>query len=113
MSTEAKSYFVNLHPTSMDEISTTYIDDPELIQYEIKATPDQLEKIKHLVSETHAHDMEAQNLFTFRHFDEHIEENDRYEFERGFEHVLHAIYDLGTPDTKAKIEEMHWFDKPH
>ncbi|MFZ4453397.1 hypothetical protein [Salibacterium aidingense] len=102
---EKQTYYVNLNPISMDDISSVEIPDSTLIQYEIEATKEELEKLDFLLDETQNHDLEASNLFTFRHFDESIEETDRHEFQKGMDAVLQMIYDLGTPKTKQQMEE--------
>ncbi|MGY4690542.1 hypothetical protein [Salibacterium sp. K-3] len=104
---EKKTYYVNLNPISMDDISRMKIPDSNLIQYEIEADEEELEQLDFLLGETQDHDLESRNLFTFRHFDESIEETDRHEFQRGMDHVLQKIYDLGTPETKQKMREAH------
>ncbi|RSL32553.1 hypothetical protein D7Z54_15485 [Salibacterium salarium] len=104
---EKRIYYVNLNPISMDDISPVKIPDSSLIQYEIEATSEELEKMDFLLNETQDHDLESQNLFTFRHFDESIAETDRYEYQAGMDKVIQMIYDLGTAETKQKIEEIH------
>ncbi|MFD2703861.1 hypothetical protein [Salibacterium lacus] len=104
---DKQTYYVNLNPISMDDVSRVKIPDSNMIQYEIEADPEELKSLDVLLNETQAHDLESRNLFTFRHFDESIEETDRHEFQRGMDHVLEKIYELGTPETKQKIEEAH------
>ncbi len=91
----------------MDTISDVKIDDSTLIQYEIEATPEELENLQHLLTETQAHDMELRNLFTFRHYDDKLADDDRKEFQNGLTHTFQRLYELGTPETKQRIEEIH------
>ncbi|WP_018923343.1 hypothetical protein [Salsuginibacillus kocurii] len=104
-----KRYYVHLNPTTMEDLTETEVNDPDIIQYAVDATPEEADKLRELLEKTQRHDLELTNLMTFRHFDERIEENDRYEYKDSFEHVLHAIYDLGTPETKEAVKSMHWF----
>ncbi|MFB4165965.1 hypothetical protein ACE1TI_19735 [Alteribacillus sp. JSM 102045] len=100
-------YYVNLNPISMDDVSKVKIPDSSLIQYEIEATPEELEQLDFLLNETQDHDMEIQNLFTFRHFDESTTETDRHEYQSGMDKIFDMLYQLGTPETKKQIKDLH------
>lgn len=104
---EKNSYFINLHPISMDTISNVKIDDPRLIQYEITATEEEIEELQHLLTEVQKHDLELRDLFSFRHFNELYTDNDRNETQLGLNHIYRELHRLGTPETKQKIEEIH------
>ncbi|SDH43371.1 hypothetical protein SAMN05192534_105145 [Alteribacillus persepolensis] len=104
---EKQTYYVNLNPISMDDVSPVRIPDSTLIQYEIEATPEELENLRFLLNETQDHDIEASNLFSFEHFDESITETDQHEYQRGMDKVFDTIYELGTPETKKLIKEIH------
>ena len=104
---EKQTYYVNLHPISMDTISNVKVDDPALIQYEIEATEGELKELQHLLTEVQAHDMQLRNLFSFRHFTEEYSDEDRNEFQEGLNQVYEQIYKLGTPETKRIVEEIH------
>ncbi|WP_042421167.1 hypothetical protein [Geomicrobium sp. JCM 19038] len=99
-------YYVNLNPISMDDVTTTKIDDSELIQFEIEASADEIKELKTLLSEVQAHDMELQDLFTFRHFNEEYTDDDSREFQHGLDHVYKRIYELGTHKTREDMESM-------
>lgn len=101
-----QKYYVNLHQLSMDAISPVKIPDPALIQYEIEATPEELQQMEFVLEETQSHDMELRNLFTLRHFDDNLADEDRNEFQSGLNKVFEMIYKLGTPETKRQIEEI-------
>ncbi|MDA3129896.1 hypothetical protein ACFPTR_01245 [Aliibacillus thermotolerans] len=101
-----QKYYVNLHPLSMDAISTVKIPDPALIQYEIEATPEERDQLEFVLAETQKHDMELRNLFSFRHYDDVIADEDRNEFQSGLNQVFDMIYELGTPETKQQLREI-------
>ncbi|SDJ12014.1 hypothetical protein [Natribacillus halophilus] len=102
-----KTYYVNLNPTSMEDISTTKIDDHELIEYEIEATPEEVQHLQQLMMDVQKHDMELADLFTFRHFNEEFTTADSDRFQHGMNDVYRKIYELGTNDTRTKMDSMH------
>ncbi|SDI53454.1 hypothetical protein [Alteribacillus bidgolensis] len=102
-----QKYYVNLNPISMDDVSPVKIPDSTLIQYEIEATPEELEQLDTLLNETQDHDMEIRNLFSFRHFDESMTETDQHEYQHGMDKIFDMLYELGTPETKKQIKELH------
>ncbi|WP_100406401.1 hypothetical protein [Bacillus solitudinis] len=104
---EKSLYYVNLNPISMETISPTRIDDGQLIEYEIEATPTEKKALEDLLRNVQAHDVELGNLFTFRHFDDKKVDQDKNEYQSGLNDVYEALYHLGTSETKAKIEEIH------
>ncbi|MDE5414865.1 hypothetical protein [Alkalihalobacterium chitinilyticum] len=103
-------YYVNLNPISMDNISRTPVNDGQMIEYEIEATDEQYRDLQKLLQEVQAHDLEAADLFTFKHFNEEFSEADRRETQRGLNQVYRLIYELGTPQTKQALEEIHLMD---
>ncbi|MFB5664218.1 hypothetical protein [Alteribacillus sp. HJP-4] len=110
---EKQKYYVNLNPISMDEVSPVRIPDSNLIQYEIEVTPDELEEVLFLLGEVQDHDVERQNLFTFRHFNEALTETDRHEYQDGLDKVFQMIYKYGSAETKKQVESIHLInDKP-
>ena len=104
---EKQLYYVNLNPISMDVINPTRVNDGQLIEYEIAATPTEKKAFEDLLSEVQSHDLELGNLFSFRHFDDETGDDDRNEFQRGLDDVFEQLYKLGTEETKAKIKEIH------
>ncbi|WP_088103140.1 hypothetical protein [Halalkalibacter urbisdiaboli] len=104
---EKSRYYVNLNPISMETISPTRIGDGQLIEYEIEATPTEKKALEDLLHEVQSHDVELGNLFTFRHFDDGKVDKDKDDFQRGLNDVYEALYQLGTPETKEKIKEIH------
>ncbi|WP_096201668.1 hypothetical protein [Bacillus sp. FJAT-45350] len=105
---EKKKYYVNLNPISMDAISNVKVDDPQLIQYEIEVTDEELKEVQHLLTEVQHHDLELQNLFSFRHFDEMNKVEDDNETRDGMEHILQTVYKYGSQETKQVLEEIHF-----
>lgn len=103
---ERQTYYVNVNPTSMEDISPTKVDDGELIEYEIEATEAEYKDLQNLLLEVQAHDMELGDLFTFKHYNDKEIDRDRNEFQRGLEDVYRMIYKLGTPETKRQIESL-------
>ncbi len=91
----------------MDTINPTRVDDGQLIEYEIEATPAEKKALEDLLHEVQSHDLELGNLFTFRHFDDRKADEDRNEFQRGLNDVYEELYRLGTAETKEKIKEIH------
>ncbi|MCM3762238.1 hypothetical protein M3212_15805 [Alkalihalobacillus oceani] len=104
---EKQLYYVNLNPISMDTISSTRVDDGQLIEYEIEATPAEKKALEDLLHQVQAHDVELGNLFSFRHFDDETGDADKNEFQRGLNDVFEELYRLGTAETKQKISEIH------
>ncbi|GAE26387.1 hypothetical protein JCM9140_2443 [Halalkalibacter wakoensis JCM 9140] len=104
---EKELYYVNLNPISMDAISPIKVDDGQLIEYEIAATPTEKKALEDLLHEVQSHDLELGNLITFRHFDDEVVDEDRNEYQRGLNDVYEELYRLGTPETKEKIKEIH------
>ncbi|TWI52879.1 hypothetical protein [Halalkalibacter nanhaiisediminis] len=104
---EKELYYVNLNPISMETISPVKVNDGQLIEYEIEATPAEKKALEDLLHEVQAHDMELGNMFTFKHFDDQVGDIDRNEFQRGLNDVFEELYRLGTAETKQKIEEIH------
>ncbi|MFC0471272.1 hypothetical protein ACFFHM_12440 [Halalkalibacter kiskunsagensis] len=104
---EKQLFYVNLNPISMDTINPTRVDDGQLIEYEIEATPAEKKALEDLLHEVQSHDLELGNLFTFRHFDDSKIDDDRNEYQRGLNDVYEELYRLGTAETKEKIREIH------
>ncbi|ERN51263.1 hypothetical protein M3689_12910 [Alkalihalophilus marmarensis] len=104
---EKQLYYVNLNPISMDTISPTRVDDGQLIEYEIEATATEKKALEELLHEVQSHDVELGNLITFRHFDDQKGDRDKNEYQRGLNDVYEALYNLGTAETKQKIQEIH------
>lgn len=104
---ERQLYYVNLNPISMEDISPTPANDGQLIEYAIEATVTEKKALEDLLRQVQAHDLELGNLFTFRHFFDDKVDTDRNEYQRGLNDIYEAIYQLGTPETKAKIKEIH------
>jgi hypothetical protein len=104
---EKELFYVNLNPISMDTISPTKVDDGQLIEYEIEATPAEKKALEDLLHEVQSHDLELGNLFTFRHFDDEQVDEDKNEYQRGLNDVYEELYRLGTAETKQKIKEIH------
>ncbi|MDT8860982.1 hypothetical protein N0O92_12135 [Alkalihalobacillus sp. MEB130] len=104
---EKQLFYVNLNPISMDTISPTKVDDGQLIEYEIEATPAEKKDLEDLLHEVQSHDLELGNLVTFRHFDDEVVDEDRNEYQRGLNDVYEELYRLGTAETKQKIKEIH------
>ncbi|WP_209124066.1 hypothetical protein [Alkalihalobacillus sp. BA299] len=100
-------YYVNLNPISMDNISRTPVQDGQMIEYEIEASDEQYRELQELLKEVQAHDLELSDLFTFKHFNEEFAEADRRETQRGLNQIYRKIYELGTPQTKQALEEIH------
>ncbi|WP_336511419.1 hypothetical protein [Alteribacter salitolerans] len=101
-----KTYYINLNPASMDFISEIKVPESGY-QYEIEASEEEIEELQDLLTVTQAHDSDERNLLTFRHFDDDFADHDRREYQEGLSEVFQAIYDLGTPETKQAIEEIH------
>ncbi|AXF57646.1 hypothetical protein [Salicibibacter kimchii] len=101
-----RTYYVNLNPTSMEDITTSKIDDHELIEYEIEATEEQITDLQQLLLDVQTHDMELADLFSFRHFDENFTTADSERFQHGINQVYRTIYELGTQETKEKMDSM-------
>ncbi|KHF41286.1 hypothetical protein [Halalkalibacter okhensis] len=104
---EKELFYVNLNPISMDTISPTRVDDGQLIEYEIAATPAEKKALEDLLHEVQSHDLELGNLVTFRHFDDEKVDEDKNEYQRGLNDVYEELYRLGTAETKQKIKEIH------
>ncbi|MCL7749313.1 hypothetical protein [Halalkalibacter alkaliphilus] len=104
---EKELFYVNLNPISMDTISPTKVDDGQMIEYEIEATPAEKKALEDLLHEVQSHDLELGNLFTFRHFDDEQVDEDKNEYQRGLNDVYEELYRLGTAETKQKIKEIH------
>lgn len=104
---EKQLFYVNLNPISMDTISPTRVNDGQLIEYEIEATPTEKKALEDLLHEVQAHDVELGNLFSFRHFDDQKGDSDKNEYQRGLNDIFEELYRLGTAETKAKIQEIH------
>lgn len=104
---EKELFYVNLNPISMETISPIKVDDGQLIEYEISATPEEKKEFEKLLHEVQAHDVELGNLFTFRHFDDKKIDRDHNEYQRGLNDVFDELYRLGTEETKEKIREIH------
>ncbi|WP_052364124.1 hypothetical protein [Geomicrobium sp. JCM 19037] len=58
------------------------------------------------MKEVQAHDMELQDLFTFRHFNEKYTVDDGAEMQHGLNEVYKKIYALGTHETREQMESM-------
>lgn len=97
----------------MDTISSVEVNDGQLIEYEIEATDEEYKELKNLLTEVQAHDLELADLFTFKHFNERFSDADRDETQRGLEQAFQMIFDLGTEDTKRKINEIRLADNDH
>ncbi|MFC5713271.1 hypothetical protein ACFPU1_10775 [Thalassorhabdus alkalitolerans] len=104
---EKQKYYVNLNPISMDDISPVKIEDSDLIQYEVECTPDELQDLQKLLSETQSHDFDTKNLMPNRSLNEKIPESDRKEFQHDLDKVFEVIYQYGSPITRQQIEEIH------
>ncbi len=91
----------------MDTINLTPVNDGQMIEYEIEATPTEKKALEDLLHEVQAHDVELGNLFSFRHYDDQKNDRDKNEYQRGLNDVYEALYNLGTPQTKQMISEIH------
>ncbi len=103
---DKQNYFVNLNPISMDAISPVKVGDGQMIEYEISATETEIKALQDLLNQVQSHDLELGNLFTFRHFDDLKVDRDKNEYQSGLNDVYEAIYNLGTEETKRKVEEI-------
>ncbi|WP_026689700.1 hypothetical protein [Alteribacter aurantiacus] len=101
-----KTYYISLNPSSMDAVSEMKVPESGY-QYEIQATEEEMEALQDLLTVTQAHDVDERNLLTFRHFDDRYAIADRNEYQEGLSNVFKALYELGTPETKQAIEEIH------
>ncbi|WP_078395268.1 hypothetical protein [Shouchella patagoniensis] len=107
MGEEKQLYYVNLNPISMDTISNVRVDDGQLIEYEISATETEKKELESFIHKVHTHDVELGNLFSFKHFDDLSADADKDEYQTGMNDIFDKIYQLGTPETKAIIKEIH------
>ncbi len=103
---EKQRYYVSLNPTAMNNISPIRINDGQLVEYEISATPQEKMKLEQLIKSAKAHDVEFGGLFTFKHFNEDTRDQDKDDFQRSLNEVYKEIYRLGTEETKKKMEEI-------
>ncbi|WP_078551934.1 hypothetical protein [Bacillus alkalicellulosilyticus] len=103
---ERQTYYVNLNPISMEDISPTKIGDGQLIEYEIFVNDAEYKELQDLLLEVQAHDMELGDLFTFKHFNELETDRDRNETQRGLYDVYRMIHKFGTTETKRAIESL-------
>ncbi|MBB6450635.1 hypothetical protein HNR44_002625 [Geomicrobium halophilum] len=104
---EKNTYYVNLNPTSMEDITTSKINDHELIEYSIEATPEERDELQELMLNVQTHDMELKDLFSFRHFNEDFTSADSERFQHGLNEVYKKIYELGTEETKMKMDQLN------
>ncbi len=104
---EKQLYYVSLNPTSMDTISPIRINDGQLIEYEISATPAEKLSLEKLLRATKAHDVELSGLFTFKHFNTKKRDQDKDDYQRTLNEVYKELYRLGTEETKQQIEEIN------
>ncbi|MGO4887002.1 hypothetical protein ACJ2A9_04520 [Anaerobacillus sp. MEB173] len=101
---EKKRYYITMN-TELLGIREEKIPDMHLIQHEIEATEDELEELKKMLIETKDEDMVISDFF-LHPLNEGFAEHDRNDFEEDFQKLHEMIYQLGTPETKRKLENQ-------
>ncbi len=78
--------------------------DQHTFEFEIEATPEEISRLQEWLTVMDANDFET---FVNGHFwliEETHQDNEQYD--HALQNVYGMIYDLGTPETKRKMEEM-------
>src|SRR5690554_1021973 len=104
MTMEKKRYYITMNMEHMG-IREEKIPDMHLIQHEIEATEEELEEVKKLLIETKDEDLVLSDIF-LHPLNEGYSDHDRYDFEDDFQKLHRMIYNLGTPETKRKLENQ-------
>ncbi|WP_010649331.1 hypothetical protein [Oceanobacillus massiliensis] len=99
---DKKQYFVAVDSKEIREIS---IDDNQ-VEYEIEAEESELLEIEELFKTMEGESKEAILDFHFRPFDEDKVDSEREVYHDSLIKIYQKIYELGTPDTKKKIDEL-------
>ncbi|HLR66134.1 hypothetical protein [Virgibacillus alimentarius] len=102
--TERKSYFVTV---DKDDIRETSVKDG--IEYEIYASPEELNEIKELFDEK---DNDVKNTVKYlaKPFNERGADDERNNYDYHLLTIYRRIYDLGTVETKAEIKALGIFN---
>ncbi|TBL68203.1 hypothetical protein [Paenibacillus thalictri] len=104
--TNKKTYYVSVQAgTIMNNIGDASFE------FEIIATPDDIERLSEMFEAT----MEADHDAFWRAHNpaisyHHDDENDTYD--EGLQMIYSTLHELGTPETKHFIEEMHVLPQP-
>ncbi|WP_234028578.1 hypothetical protein [Lentibacillus sp. Marseille-P4043] len=104
MKMERKTYFVTVDTEDIREVSV-----PESgIEYEIKATQEEIKEIQMLFSKK---DKNAKNAVKYlgKPFDEWGADDERTKYGNHLFSIYRKLYTLGTEKTKKKINELNLF----
>ncbi|WP_164669005.1 hypothetical protein [Virgibacillus doumboii] len=101
---ESKSYFVAVDKQDIQETSM-----PDRgIEYEIKATPDEVEEIKELFAAKNKDGRKAIKHLV-KPFDELSADEKRNQYDGHLITIYRRLFELGTSETKRKISEIGLF----
>lgn len=100
MMTDRKSYFVSLEKAHISEVSV-----PDSTEYEILATEDELKQLEQLFNQKEDHEKKAVE-FLAKPFNEWGADDERDAYDTKLIDIYNLIYQLGTNETKEKINKM-------
>jgi hypothetical protein len=97
---ERKTYYVSVHAGEV-----LPVEDASPFEFEITATPDEVEELQILFDKMFSEDLET---FVNAHIPFKSDEikHDHQEYDETMVDVYKMIYTLGTPETKKHISEM-------
>lgn len=95
---EKQLYYVNLNPTSMQDIHSMRINDGQLVEYEIEATQEQRNALEKMLREMKSDAIGVGNIFSNTNLDD---------YQHGLNNIYQELYRLGTTETKQQIEEIN------
>ncbi|MGP4106972.1 hypothetical protein [Virgibacillus sp. L01] len=101
---ERKTYFVAVDTKDIREVS---VPDSS-IEYEIIASPDEAKEIQQLFTEE-SKDGRKATEYLGKPFDEWGADDERRNYDAHLIKIYRRLYELGTTDTKSKINQLGLF----
>src|SRR5690606_9531278 len=102
---EKKTYYVTIHSGGMIGEIKEHVDlNDSYYDFEIMATPEEIRRLKSLFEEAHNEDVQS---FVDAHIPlvSHDEFGNSEAFDQKLKRIYQTIYELGTPETKQKMEQ--------
>ena len=102
---EKKTYYVTIHSGGMIGEIKEHVDlNDSYYDFEIMATPEEIRRLKSLFEEAHNEDVQS---FVDAHIPlvSHDEFGNSVAFDQKLKRIYQTIYELGTPETKQKMEQ--------
>ncbi|TDQ40313.1 hypothetical protein [Aureibacillus halotolerans] len=96
-----QTFFVNVQT---GEMQTVDVPDNE-VTYEVHANEEERAKLERYLDETKEHQFDAKAFF-LTPLDESYSREEQKQHDRSFVHLFKFLHELGTTETKTKIESL-------